>query len=325
MKTENNNPLSAGSTTGTPAACNFTTPAYCNLVQYARAYECGPNPGSFNNEAYYLQFTYQLSWDNAIYTKLTKGYLKIYDVATNALVVDEIIGHYNKIDVTDIGPDPINTGNNIYRVVFTCPTKISLPIVNGGTAYSVYTSALFSTTCSNGTNYLVGSAAVTSAGFTGASGNDPCKRNEKILCLLATNGTTYAASVSVNTVASSINTCIYNSTFIAPDVIEAQYSLNGGLSWLSNMTGYGNGGTGLIPYNAPTSTGFFMSGPTLPTGNYNLVFRYRNWKYTNPNWYANFPPLTPTPPSGGNGCVNGGNGTTGSGYTYYYYGNITIQ
>lgn len=324
---ENNKPLPAGTTpNGVAAPCSFTTPAYCNLVQYARMYDCEANTGNADG-GYFLQFTYQLSWDNSIYTKTSKGYLKIYDAATNALVVDQIISHFNKIDITDLGADLINNGNNIYRVVFTSYAAVPMTIINAGTAYNVFTSALFGTTCSNGTNYLVGSAPVTSSNFTGASGNDPCKRNDKVFCLLASSGIpnpTYAASIACIT---PLGNCSgYNNTFITPDVIEGQYSLFGGTpgTFLPNMTGYSNNGTGLIPYNSPSPWGYFMSSPSLPSGNHNLVFRYRNWKYTTTNWFSNFP--VPTPPSqNGTGCENNGNSSiAGSGYTYFYYGNIVI-
>ncbi len=321
---ENNNPLGASTNTA-PAACNFTIPAYCNLVQYARLYDCNATT-SATDGGYFLQFTYELSWDNSIYTKTSKGYLKIYDAATNALVVNQIITHFNKIDITDLGADPFNNGNNIYRVVFTSYAAVPITIINAGAAYNVYTSALFGTTSSNGTNYLVGSAPVTSSNFTGASGNDPCKRNDKVFCLLAGPGgpnNTYSASIAVITPLGACNG--YNSTFVTPDVIEGQYSLHGGTpgTFLNNLEGFGNNSTGLIPYNSPSGWGYFMSSPSLQSGNYNLVFRYRNWKYTSTNWFSSFP--NATPPSGGSGCVNVGNpNEPGSGYTYFYYGNISI-
>lgn len=324
---ENNNPLPAGTAPGgTPAACNFTTPAYCNLIQYARAYVCNTS-GSINDD-FYLQFTYELSWDNSIYIKKTKGYLKIYDAVTNALVVDEIISHYNKIDVTDMGADPFNAGNNIYRVVFSCPTIISSAIVNSGTAYNVFTSALFGTTCSNGTDYLVGSAAVTATGFTGASSTDPCKRNDKIVFMgLASSGLpnpTYAPSASTYTYLT--NSCSYTSTFIIPDIVEVWYSLDGGANWINSMTGSQGSYQNYLKYHDPINGGgiTFTSGSVLTSGTYNLVFRYRNWKYGDPARINSYPFTIPGTSPVPFDCTNIGNGTSGSGYTYYYYGNVTI-
>ncbi len=314
---ENNNPLPQ---TNAPAACNFTTPVYCNLVQYARMYDCEANTGNADG-GYYLQFTYELSWDNSIYTKTSKGYLKIYDAATNALVVNQIISYNNKIDVTNLGADFSNPGNNKYRVVFTAPTAVSRTMINAGTAYNVFTSALFGTTCANGTNYLVGSAAVTSSNFTGASGNDPCKRNDKIQCLLAgSTSVGYAPSAYVNTLAAPDNTCNYNSTFIIPNVVEVEYSLNDGVTFLTNMTASSGSLQNYLKYPGFT----FTSAPNLTTGTYNLVFRYKNWKYGDPAKIGaipfNIPSLTATPPD----CTNTGSPTAGSGFTYYYYGNVII-
>jgi hypothetical protein len=324
---ENNNPLPAGtSPNGTAAACNFTTPAYCNLIQYARAYDCNISGGA-SDAGYYLQFTYELSWDNAIYVNTSLGYLKIYDATTNALVVNETIP-YRYIKVVDRGADNTNPGNNVYRVTFSCQAVISTAIVNGGTAYNVFTSALFGTTCNNGTNYLVGSAAVTSSGFTGASGNDPCKRNEKIICLLASSGgnnPTYRPSASF--VAQSTGYCGYNSTFIIPDVIEVEYSKDGGSTFSSNMTsGIGIPTGNYLEYNSagggPSIP--YTSGAVLTSGTYNIVFRHRNWKYGDPARLITNP-FTPPGTSGAPlDCTNAGNGTAPSAYTYYYYGNVII-
>lgn len=330
---ENNNPLPAGSTpNGTAAPCNFTTPAYCNLVQYSRTYDCNVNNGGPTDAAFYLQFTYKLSWDNAIDINTSQGYLKIYDAATNALVVNETIP-YRYIKVVNRGADPSNPGNNIYEVTFSCQTVISTAIVTGGAAYNVFTSALFGTTCNNGTNYLVGSAAVTSTGFTGASGNDPCKRNDKVVFMgLASSGTpnpTYAASAG-SYVYATTGACGYTSTFVLPDLIEMEYSLNGGQTFNPNMIG-SQGSTGkYLRYHIPGSGGIvgttFTSSPTLASGNYNLVFRYKNWKYGNPANINFIPFVQPTLPSD---CTNMGNQIANtpppvSGYTYYYYGNVTI-
>ena len=324
---ENNNPLPAGtSPNGILTPCNFTTPAYCNLVQYSRTYDCQISGGA-SDAGYYLQFTYRLSWDNAIYVNTSLGYLKIYDAATNALVVNETIP-YRYIKVLDLGPDLGISGNNIYEVTFSCQTVISTAIVNGGAAYDVFSSALFGTTCNNGTNYLVGSAAVTSSGFTGASGNDPCKRNEKILCLLASSGgsnPTYAPSASFIT--QTTGYCGYTSTFIIPDVIEVEYSLNGGTSFFSNMTSGPGIPTGnYLEYNGagggPTIP--WTSAPVLTSGTHNVVFRYRNWKYGDPARLTTNPFTQPGTSPSPLDCTNTGSGTAASAYTYYYYGNVII-
>jgi hypothetical protein len=324
---ENNNPLPAGtSPNGTAAACNFTTPAYCNLIQYARAYDCNINNGGATDAGYYLQFTYKLSWDNAIYVNTSLGYLKIYDATTNALVVNQTIP-YRYIKVVDEGSDPINPGNNIYEVTFSCQAVISTGIVNGGTAYNVFTSALFGTTCNNGTNYLVGSAAVTSSGFTGASGNNPCKRNDKIVFMgLASNGApnpSYRPSASTS-IYPTTGACGYTGTFILPDVVEVGYSTNGGFSWnTTNMTGYLGSNQNYLKYHDPNGNGgiTYSSGAVLSSGTYNLVFRYRNWKYTNTANLNTYPIPIPTPPD----CSNVGSALSpDGGYSYYHYGNVII-
>ncbi len=323
---KNNKPLNQSESANTPAApCNFTTPAYCNMAQYARAYDCSVStPGS--DGVYYIDFSYELSWDNAPVTKGSKGYLKIYNTQTNALVVDEITNNLS-VTIKDRGADPFNSGNNIYWVNFRIPNAIARQYLENTTGlYSLYTAALFATSCTNGTNYLVGSTPITSNGFTGASANDPCTRNDKVLCLIASSGQpnpTYAPSIYL----AGVNACTYNSTFIKPDVIQGEYSLNGGLTWFSNFTGGCNNGSGFAKLNQ-LGLGGFMSAPSLASGTFDLIFRYRNWKYGDPvrntiacNPYFTIPSLTASPAD----CTNQGNPSIlNSGYTYYYYGTVTI-
>lgn len=318
LSDEKNNPVTYSSY-GVAAPCNFTTPAYCNLLQYARTYDCTAT--GTTDGGYYLQFTYRLSWDNSIYTRASQGYLKIYDAATNALVVNDTIIHFN-IQVLNLGTDPANSGNNIYEVTFRDPKLIASGYINGGTSYSVYTSALFGTTCSNGTNYFASSAAVTSSSFTGASGNDPCKRNEKTW--FSNISSTQSGYIAVYT-SDQNNTCsAYNTTFIPPDVQEAEYSTDGGATF--------NGFHNIYAGNF-NNTKFLKSAALhiaesayITPGTYNVVIRYKNWKYTSSQ------PTYPIPVavgSGANACTVYGNQSAGnyntSGYTYDYFPNLVIQ
>jgi hypothetical protein len=329
---DNGNPLPVtGSPNAIAAPCNFTTPAYCNLVQYARGYDCNATTAA-SDGGYFMDFTYELSWDNAPFTRTSKGYLKVYNTQTNALVVDFVTG-LGGVVVTTLGPDAAVPGNTKYRVNFRIANPVPVEYINNTAGlYSVYTSALFTTTCANGTNYTVGSAPVTSAGFTGASGNNPCTRNDKIFCTVSSSGganPSYSVSAACFT---PLNFCTTYGNFTPPDVIQVEYSLTGGSPtsiWYHNLTGYNNNGTGFIPYNAPGSQGSFMSSPALPSGTYNIVYRYRNWKYNNAAWFSTFPY---TPPTLSTACGNFGNmsaepdllGYSISGMTYVYYGNLIV-
>lgn len=63
------------------SVCNYDFPAYCNLIQYTRVFRCAGS--GLGGPGYFLQFEYEISWNNNIVNAGTSGAIEIYDSSNN--------------------------------------------------------------------------------------------------------------------------------------------------------------------------------------------------------------------------------------------------
>ncbi len=265
--------------------CNYDLPAFCNLVQYSRVYRCAS--GTLGAAGYFLQFEYELSWNNNVVktfaANYTTGFADIVDNASGSIVQSLTLNSTNSdVQIVEIGPDP-NTSfpnNYIFRVKFVTTDFITHLVpesyINSGN-YAVKFSALFVTDCkTGGAPYSLWTFPVTAYGFTGSSGNDPCKRNDKawVPSGPAASSIWYATGYS----AGGLATCSFSGSFVATDLQQVQYNIDGG-TW-TNMDNYTATGLG-IANTAFVRGSDFCRTATLPSGSHLVGIRYRNWKYIN--------------------------------------------
>lgn len=163
--------------------CNYDLPAFCDLVQYARVYRCASS--SHGSAGYFLQFEYEVSWNNNIIPYnaslgvRTTGYVDIVDGSSNIVQSLTLDNTNSDVRIVEIGQDINNTGNYIFRVKFVSTDLnahlVSDTYINSG-SYDVKFSATFVSDCATGGDpYALWMNPVTSYGFTGASGDDPAK------------------------------------------------------------------------------------------------------------------------------------------------------
>lgn len=264
--------------------CNYDLPAYCNLVQYSRVFRC-TNVDSLSG--YLLQFEYELSWNNNVvqndgFNNLTEGNIEIVSDVTNNIVQTLTL---TDVQIVDAGPDPNPSfpNNHIFKVKFFSSSSQLVPrgYINGDVTgtYTVKLSANFVTDCKQGGGpYYLWLLPVTTYGYTGYSGNNPCKRNEKGWVTPAGSGgtdTNYLIIAGYNVL--GWNTCGYNSNFIETDLQEVEYDVDGDNNWLPmiNFTALSLPITGkqYIRRDDFAKTGI------LPSGDHVIGVRYRNWKY----------------------------------------------
>ncbi|MBX2934977.1 MAG: hypothetical protein KF825_12100 [Ferruginibacter sp.] len=279
------------------SACNYDLPDYCTLIQYTRTFHCdnSSNSGSF----YTLQFEYELSWNNNIITDVsgstTEGLIEIYEDATNKLVQSislDVPGSDVKIQL--VGPDPNHTGYYIWRVKFITGDysndKVPSSYINGDVVYGTYTiklSANFVTDCKT-SPYSLWLLPVTMYGFTGDNAFDPCKRNDEVGLNWNLGGsfTNRLVVIGFDPVV-SLPCGGYGGLTIKPDLFQVQYSIDGGLSWNYFKNDVTASNTlGIYNYD-PTSNSCFIrqddfarSEPLTQGVTYDVILRYRNWKYS---------------------------------------------
>lgn len=306
--------------TGFTSVCNYDLPTYCNLLQYARVYQCA---GSGSGGAgYYLQFEYELSWNNNVIqtdpnSNYTTGYIRVVSDATSNIVYPLDLDATNStVQITEVGADPNTSGNYIFKVIFTTPLPFYEGYINGdinGT-YTIKISAQFVTDCNGGGDpYYLWILPVTAFGYTGSSGNDACKRNEKAWFDFNAGGS-YANRLVITGYDLFGSSCGYGGSFTRPDLQQVQYSINGGATWVDFINDVTASGTG-INGSAFIRKDDIARSPALTQGvTYNVIIRYRNWRYilTNPSGWP-----TPDP---NDDCFNiGDNSTIYSSYSYDYY------
>ncbi|NOT94606.1 hypothetical protein [Ferruginibacter sp.] len=292
---------------------NYDLPVYTNLIQHTRAFQCSGGTG------YRIQWEYEVSWNHVIVPinslgVETIGTFRITDASYNMIIQENVTGI-----VTDLGVDPINTGNHIYNVKFQYGPVLPTSYINT-TGNIVSLSASFASTCPD--SYALWIVPASAYGFTANTGLLPCDRHERPIFQQPFVFNGHQIGISGY---DPLNSCgSYNTSFIRPDLQEVNYSLDGGISW-SVFT---------IP-TAPTSNPIYSSGyiryndfintPVLPIGTYNVVIRYRNWKYNGT------PPNPLTIPLLNNACRNIGPfsinspGELYASYTYEYYPNTVIN
>lgn len=308
------------------SVCNYDLPAYCNLVQYARVYRCG-------NTGYFLQFEYEIFWNNNVVPTFggnyTAGFIEIVSDATGNTVQSLSLNATNcDVRIVEIGPDPNPSfpNNHIFRVKFVTtdnnPHLVPTGYINGdlGGTYTVKLSATFVTDCKNGgAPYSLWLLPVTTYGFTGDSGNDPCKRNEKGWVTPAGAGGTGTNMLTIagwNPLGGPA--CGYGGSFITPDLQQVQYNIDGSILW-NNMSNYS--ATGLPIFGQPyIRSNDFATTPALPSGNHLIGVRYRNWKYigTNPLGWP-IPNFTADCFSPGDNPSNNTSSTPYSTFAYQYW------
>lgn len=312
------------------SACNYDLPAYCNLVQYSRVFRCAGS--ALGGPGYFLQFEYEISWNNNIVTtgyggnKTTGTFDIISDVTGSSVypIPKDMDVTNSDVRIVEIGQDPNQSypNNYIFRVKFVTTdfnNFLVLPgYINGdvGGTYTVKLSALFATNCKNGGNpYSLYMLPVTTYGFTGASGNDPCQRNEKAWVTAAGLGGTGTNQLTVTGYNSLSLSCGYGSPFIQPHLQQVEYNVDGG-AWQSTMSNTTASGTGidLTPYIRASDV---ATTPGLPNGDHLIGVRYRNWKYIGTS------PIGWPVPSFTNDCFSPGDNpssnTSSSTYSTYAY------
>ena len=312
------------------SACDYYLPISCNLLQYSRVYRCaGSGAGG---PGYFLQFEYELSWNTNIvptdpYSNYTTGYIRVVSDATSSVVHTLDLDATNStVQITEVGADPNNSGYYIFKVVFTTPNPVYDGYINGdinGT-YTIKVGAQFVTDCNSGGDpYSLWIVPVTAFGYTSASGNDPCKRNEKAWFGWNAGGS-YANRLTITgyDATSPPPSCGYGSTFVRPDLQQVQYSLDGGANWsdfINDVTAANNLGiytTAYIRKDDIARSALLTQGVT-----YNVIIRFRNWKYvgTNPSGWPLPDPNTPN-----FDCFNNGDGSsTYSSYAYEYWPGVS--
>jgi len=276
--------------------CNYDLPAFCNLVQYARVYACADGTHS---SGYYLQFEFELSWNNNVIPynaglgQRTAGFVDIVDGSSNIVQSLTFDNTNSDVQIVEIGSDPNISGNYIFRVKFVTTQfnthVVSDTYINSG-SYDVKFSALFVSDCATGGDpYSLWTNPVTSYGFTGASGDDPCERNEKAW---VTTGPSSGGTMIVAGYNGGLTfTCGYGGSFVAPDLQQVQYNIDGG-GW-TDMDNYtANSGWQIFGSAFMRGSDFSVTG-TLPTGSHLLGLRYRNWKYIGSSPMNTSLPTTP--------------------------------
>jgi len=276
--------------------CNYDLPAFCNLVQYARVYACADGTHS---SGYYLQFEFELSWNNNVIPynaglgQRTAGFVDIVDGSSNIVQSLTFDNTNSDVQIVEIGSDPNISGNYIFRVKFVTTQfnthVVSDTYINSG-SYDVKFSALFVSDCATGGDpYSLWTNPVTSYGFTGASGDDPCERNDKAW---VTTGPSSGGTMIVAGYNGGLTfTCGYGGSFVAPDLQQVQYNIDGG-GW-TDMDNYtANSGWQIFGSAFMRGSDFSVTG-TLPTGSHLLGLRYRNWKYIGSSPMNTSLPTTP--------------------------------
>lgn len=297
------------------SVCGGDAPDYVDLKQYVRIYQCGG--ASVGGYGFKIQFEFNISWNNNVVAvsptnpnNKTKGRVRIS--STTGIVFDKTT--YNTV-ITNLGVDIVNPANNIYKVKFTCD-DLALSTYINGTGYTLRLGATFVSDCASLDQYPLTLSDPAGWGYTPGTAYTPCSRNEK--GWFQTPGTLGSHIIGIAGYNVLSNACDYSGTFIRPDLQEVQYSLNGGVTWNSflNYTATTPSGLGILNSKYIRYSDFAKS-PAITAGTYNLVIRYKNWKYNTA------PPATWPLPTISTACRTYSNDLDNS-YAYEYYPGIVI-
>ena len=277
------------------AGCtNYDLPDYTNLVQYQRIYNCS-EPG------YFIQFEYNVSWSKTIVALnansiATEGFIWIQDDATGTLNY-YYTADKNDVTITDLGVDPNNSSNHIYNVKFdygkashsgnAIPTGQINGDING--TYTVKLGATFASDCPD--SYALYILPANYFGFTSATGESPCERNDyPIFQDPSIFGS--GNKIGISGYDPLFSCSQFGGSFVRTDLQQVEYSVNGGTTWTPFPNVLGGGST----TNPILTNGYlryldYAESNTFASGTYDVILRFRNWKYasvpsplTIPNW-----------------------------------------
>jgi len=296
----------------TNAACDGTFPFSTTLVQYSRIYHC-----ISSTNGYTVGFQFDISWESepvayGFKGQKTEGYVSIdYAGATYSYVAD-----LEKIQ--DLGIDNSYPTAHIYRVFFKSnPSTNMIPsaYINASGA-DVKISAQFAPNCSFFvTPYVLYLWPLSTYGITNTTATTPCNRIEK--CYIDpsnTIGGNYLGRIVFNGWNAALNSCNYGGTMTQPDLQEVEYSLNGG-SWQPAINDITVTPTSLGIYGSKYIRSADIARSALLSGPYNIIVRYRNWKY--PSTQSTWP--DPTTVFGSCYSITAYSGQPYSNYVYEYF------
>jgi hypothetical protein len=313
------------------SACDYDYPIACNLVQYSRVYRCVSSMDG--GPGYALQFEYNLTWNtnivhvNPFSFAETAGYIEVYDPSNNFVKTITLNTANSEVYITETGAAGGGYYNFKVQFITTDFANDLLPayMINGDFGdYTIKLSATFVTDCQTGGDaYSLYALPVSTYGFTDASGNDPCQRNEKAFLQWGSGGSYTNRLVAVGYDATSLS-CGYGSPFVRPDLQQVQYSIDNGANWVNftnDITGTG------LPI---ASTNYIRKddaarSPTLTQGvSYDVIIRYRNWKYilTNPSGWP-VPDFNDDCFSAGDNPGSNTSSSLYSTYAYEFYPNVS--
>ncbi len=307
---------------------NFDIPDYTTLLQYQRIYLCfTPGPG------YLIQWEYNVSWNKAVVATnanslSTEGYIYIYDDNGDVFEEDYSVTGSDVV-IADLGVDPNNSSNHIYNVKFNYSTPIPTSYINGNgiTTYTVRLGATFASDCPD--FYALWITPASAFGFTGNTGLQPCDRNDRPIFMPPGQGGVDLDKIGIAGYDPLFLCSEYGSNgFTRTHLQQVEYSVNSGTNWFpfpNDLNGVPMGNP-ILQYGYIRYDDFAESDPNdLGSGTYNIILRFRNWKY-------NSVPSPLTIPTTVNGdCHSAGNTSLPSGqqnyatWAYEYHPNITIQ
>jgi hypothetical protein len=323
---KNRNPVNPKQLQGNnfTSACDYDYPTYTSLVQYSRVYRCESSTNG--GPGYALQFEYNLTWNtnivhvNPYSLAETTGYIEVYDPSYNLVQIITLNTANSEVYITETGAAGGGYYNFKVKFITTDFVNDLLPayIINGdfGT-YTIKLGATLVTDCqSGGEAYALYILPVATHGFTDASGYNPCERNEKAFLSWGMGGSFTNRLVAIGYDPLSLS-CGYGGSFVRPDLQQVQYSIDNGATWVDFTNDITASGLPIGSTNYIRKDDFARS-PTLSANtNYDVIIRYRNWKYvlTNPSGWP-VPDFNDDCFSSGD---NPGSNTSSSLYSTYAY------
>jgi hypothetical protein len=282
------------------SVCAGDLPNYMDLNYYYRLYQCW--------NGYKVVFAWTISWDNNVVlinpnnaANYTRGTIKV-SITGNA-------NAYNKttkdVTITDLGIDGAYPGSELFFVEMRDTELIPYSVVTAPGA-TLRLGAFIASDCSTLDNYSIAPMGVTGFGFSTVLNNDPCTRNDK--CWFQLPGMVGYRQLGIAGY-DPTSSCSSYTAGSAPSYQEAQYSTDNGATW-NNYVNFTS------PYSNIINTQFFSRldfgvSTTLSPGTYNVVIRYRNYKFTSGGTPLN------TLPTSGNSCIT-------PVWSYEYYPGVVV-
>ncbi|MBI2730685.1 MAG: hypothetical protein HYX40_08040 [Sphingobacteriales bacterium] len=291
------------------STCAGDVPDFVDLKQYIRIYNCSSTTSST------IQFEYQVSWNNTVVkvspynaNNKTRGRVRIIYQPLNQTWQDKTTFD---VSIKDLGVDPGNPDNNIYAVKFTCPDLITDYLANDN--FIIRLGATFVSDSSTLDQHALAPADPAGYGISPGDATQPCNRVDKVYF----QPPGIIASNVIGVVGCNIfgNSC-YSSFFVVPSLSETQYSLDGGATFQSFINYTATSPSGMPINNSRFIREFDIAKSSpISSGTYNLVIRYKNWRYNNSSYQWQIPTST-------NACQTYSN-TLGNSYVYeYYFGTV---